>query len=62
LQDICIFLFVHDGQLLVQDGRITKFNAKKAVADEVRIINGVVVLFDVCAHFLYHHDMEDHFD
>ena len=48
--------------MLVEDGGIAEFNAEEAVADEVRVIDGIVGLFYVGADFLDDHDVEDDFD
>lgn len=62
MQDVCIFLFIHDGELLVEDGWIAEFNAEEAVADEFGVVDGVVGFFYVGADFLDDHDVEDDFD
>lgn len=48
--------------MLVEDGRIAELNAEEAVADKLRVVDGVVSIFNVGADFLDHHDMEDDFD
>jgi len=55
-------LLIHDGELLIKDRSIAKFNTEETVADELGIADWVVVIFDVGTDFLDHHDVEDYFD